>query len=180
MLGIFTLSFLLNGHDDLDLKVRQDEFDKLFELLNSCTVPTDGVQFVFVDTAEGRSVAVNLIFVQAVRFLVDSAPHAELAAAMGLSLGEAGDEDEESGDCEVQICLGDRVQVLEEIVDAPVQLADLFQNLTYSSDVVPFHRLDAEGEPLMLNTQAIVWVSASTFRIEEGWRIIDEEAGDMG
>ena len=162
MAKLHFLYFLLRDEsDDLVCEVRANECDRLRDaLINSGSSDVMSEFFVF-DTVEGRTVAINLAHVQAVRYLWDPTKFPS-------------DLKRDSG--AINICLRGRENALEEYTENPEQLSALFSTLDYGSDIEAFPSfLDEDGEELQLNAKEIVWVAAPSHLLKDGYHIIEED-----
>lgn len=142
---------------DLIVEVRKEEAERLRLMLDDCSARSSTTRFFVFDAVDGRSIAINLSDVQAVRFLwdpVDLPPDTKRAEGA------------------IQILLRGREAPLEEYPDSPEQLFDLFANLDYGPEIVPYPSFDdADGEPLQLNANEVVSVVAPTHLLSEGARL---------
>jgi hypothetical protein len=159
-----SLHFLLRGSaEDLTCEVRQDESDRVASILADNQAASNGPRFLWFKTLDGRSVAINMADVQAVRFLWDPA---------ALPPDAVRSEDL------VRILLRDRKEPLEEYTEDPDQLHNLFVNLELGPDVVAYPKFDdQDGEPLQLNPHEVVWISAPSHLLDEGARMVSEGEG---
>jgi hypothetical protein len=161
----FFLRFLLrNQEEDLIVEVREQQSDRLTQILDGLFDSPNCRQFFWFDTVDGRSIVLNLADVQAVRCLWDPA---------------AGPADSTRFDGGIQICLRGRAEVLEEYTEEPDQLFDLFTNLELGDARFPTFD-DVDGEPVYLNADEVVWISAPTHLIEEGRGMVAKEDGLPG
>jgi hypothetical protein len=72
MAKTYFLRFLIRDHaDDLIVEVRKEEATRLRLMLDDCSAPSSTTRFFVFDAVDGRSIAINLSDVQAVRFLWD-------------------------------------------------------------------------------------------------------------
>ena len=156
----YYLRFLIrNQSEDLLCEVRQGESSRLSSILDDVEWPFDTTRFFRFNTVDGRSVAVNLSDVQAVRFLWDPTPLPP---------------DTTRDDGEILISLRGRREPLKTYTDWPEQLAELFRDLELGPDLVAFPKFDDEdGEPLQLNAREIVWITAPAHIVE-----VDDLEGD--
>ena len=150
----YYLRFLIrNQSEDLLCEVRQGESSRLSSILDDVEWPFDTTRFFRFNTVDGRSVAVNLSDVQAVRFLWDPTPLPP---------------DTTRDDGEILISLRGRREPLKTYTDWPEQLSGLFMELDLAPDSVAFPKFDDEdGEPLQLNAREIVWITAPAHIVEE-------------
>lgn len=165
MAKLHFLNFLLRDQpNDLVCEVRAKECDRLRDALISRSSSEVMPDFFAFDTVDGRTVAINLAHVQAVRYLWDPAKFpSDLKRDSGI----------------INICLRGREKTLEEYTENPEQLTVLFSILENGSDVEAFPSfLDGDGEELQLNAKEIVWVAAPSHLLKEGHRIIEED-GDL-
>ena len=159
----YFLSFLICDQDDpLLCEVRKSESDRLASILAEAN-DSSLTEFFWFKTVDGKSIAINLRFVQVARFLWEPAESpSDTARNEGM----------------VYICLRGRHLPLETYTESPDRLFELFMNLQYGPDVVPFPKFDDEdGETLQLNAREVVWVMAPTHLIEEGEQMVIKEDG---
>lgn len=163
----YSIHFLIRDRENgkgITLPVRKGEQDRLRSILDGYSGDTNRLGFVWLDAIDGRSVAINLKYVQAVRYLWEpsSAP-----------------PDAVRFEGQVSIYLCGRAEPLVEGVADPVGLYDFFSNLQYGADIVAFpHFEDVDGETIQFNASEIMWVVAPKIVLDEGSEIIsNEEAG---
>jgi hypothetical protein len=149
--------------EDLVLGVRKDESDRLARILADSQTASNETQFVWLRCLDGKSVAINLAYVQAVRFLWEPV---ELAP------------DEVRSEDAVRILFRGRQAPLEDYTEDPDQLFELFNHLELGPDAVAWPKFDDEdGEPLQLNPHEVVWISAPSHLLDEGARMVSEGEG---
>ena len=150
----YYLRFLIrNQSDDLLCEVRKRESSRLSSILGNGEWPFDMTRFFRFDTVDGRSVAVNLADVQAVRFLWDPTPLPPDTTRDGGA---------------ILISLRGRSEPLKTYTDWSEQLAELFRDLELGPDLVAFPKFDDEdGEPLQLNAREIVWITAPAHIVKD-------------
>ncbi len=162
MAKLHFLYFLLRGKsEDLVCEVRANECDRLRNALFSSECSEAESEFFVFDTVEGRTTAINLAQVQAVRYLWNPAKFPT-------------DLKRDSG--AINICLRGRKETLEEYTENPEQLSALFSTLECATNIEPFPSFpDEDGEELQLNAKEIVWVAAPSHLLKKGYRIIEKD-----
>lgn len=165
MLKNYALVFFIRNQDCLRFNVRMKESNKLYELLDDESIPSDTIRFFTFDTTDKRKIAINLSDVQAVRFQWDSP----------FDVMDARPEDG-YGNGDVHIFLRGHTEPLEEYPDTPEALCDLFDSLTpIPLEVDPYCRYRVEGEPLVLSVKDVVWLAAPLSLYKEGERNLMKE-----
>jgi hypothetical protein len=164
MAKTYFLRFLIRNHaDDLMVEVRKEEATRLRLMLEDGSTPPRTARFFVFDAVDGRSIAINLSDVQAVRFLWDPV---------------ALPPDTKRAEGAIQILLRGRENPLEEYPDSPEQVFALFANLDYGPEIVPYPSFDdADGEQFQLNANEIVSVVVPTHLLSEGARLAAIEDG---
>jgi len=154
----FLLFLIRNQSSNLVFETRKQEAERLAKILDNAEPPSELMSFFWFNTLDGRSVAINLSDVQAVRFLWDPTD-----LPTDILRDEGG----------IRIYLRGRDKPLEEDTDDPDQLYDFFTNLEHGQNVVAYPKFDdVDGEPLQFNASEIVLVIAPTHLLDEGRRII--------
>lgn len=163
-----TLAFFLRGCKGKFFRVNEKEWERFEDrLLNPRGSSPGG--FAGFDTLDGKSVLVNLDYVQGVRFLWD--------ADIGVVLNEAANDENDGGRIEIQFADQPTIKANTE---TPEHLVDFFTNLEFGPEVVPYPAfLDEDGEWFYVNPSELVWVSASTEALDEGHEIA-AKAGGVG
>ena len=157
----FLRMLIRDEREDLIFEVRQADSDRLAELLSNQYEVGD-VHFFWFEAVDGRSVIVNLVDLQAVRFLWEPSK---------------GPSDLLRNEGAIQIKLRGRGKLLEEFTEAPEELFDLFTNLELGEGPPAFHSLvDVDGEPLVLNAREVVWIAAPQHLLDEGRQIVAKRA----
>lgn len=138
--------------DDLIVPVRKQIPERLETLLSADdSVP---VGFFWFDTLDGRSIALNLAWVQYVRILWDVAP---------------GIPDLVRSDDEMKIKLAGKPPVVEQYTETPENIYWLFVDLEQGEkDWVPF--TDCDGETMILRAAEVQWIDAALHVLAEGQR----------
>ena len=155
--------FLRNRTDDLIVEVRKQDADRLVERLGNDVGEVLRTGFFWFGTVDGRSIVINLEDVQGARILWDVTAHPPD------TLRHVG---------QVAIYLRGRASPIEDNTDNLESLYDLFTNLEYGPETVPFPRLiDEDDEPIYLNAREVVMVVAPTHLLQEGGRRIAIEDG---
>jgi hypothetical protein len=164
MVKKYFLRFLLRGQsNDLIVPVREGESTRLSEILSGMSQNPASVRFFWFETLTGRSFALNLAQLQAVRFLWEPS---ELPS------------DETRDDEGVELQFRDRANSVETFIDAPDQLFNLFTELEYGPDVIAYPEFeDEDGEGFQINPIELIWISAPTHILQEGKRMVDKEDG---
>ncbi|MDR1276906.1 MAG: hypothetical protein LBL72_11095 [Candidatus Accumulibacter sp.] len=160
----YFLRFLLRGQsNDLIVPVRKGESTRLNKILSDTDKDSASVRFFWFETLKGRSFALNLGELQAVRFLWDPS---ELPP------------DETRDDRVIELRFRDRAKSVEAFTEAPDRLFDLFTDLEYGPDAVPYPKFeDEDGEIFQINPVELIWISAPTHLLREGERMVNEENG---
>jgi hypothetical protein len=158
------LRFLIrNRKDDLIFEVRSQEADRLQQTLDQANGTSHSCEFFWFDTVDGQSVVLNLLYVQAVRFLwepVRNPPDLKIS------------------DGPVRIMLRDRSEPIEEYTEDFDLLYNMFTNLQYGPEIVAFSSfIDGDGELLQLNAKEVLWVVAPTHLLSEGASMIAKDEG---
>lgn len=155
------LRLLIRNQPDLIFEVSQEDSQRLET--NLYNLYSASLEFFCFDTLDGKTVVVNLSYIQAVRYLWDWLESAPVKAP------EANN---------IKICLRDRSEIIEASTDNKEALYDFFSNLQYGPEVVayPFF-YDEDGELFQFNANEICWVSAPTLLIEEGRELVAVEDG---
>ena len=158
------IRFLIrNQTDDLIVEVRKQVADRLASRLDANEGEVTRAGFFWFDTVDGRSIVLNLQDVQAVRLVWDIATHPS-------------DTVRYSG--ELCIHLRGRVAPIEDSTENLESLYDLFTNLEYGPETVPYPCLiDEDGEPIYLNAREVVMVIAPAHLLQEAGREIAREDG---
>ena len=159
----YYLSILLRDElDFISYQVDENECNRLRNVLSTRGNSTGMSDFFLFDTVPGRTVAMNLVQVQAVRYLWEAE-------------NVSSDSNEES--LAINIRLSGRAIPLEEYTEDPEPLYTLFSLLEYGSDEEAFPGfIDEDGELIQLNAKEIVWIDAPTHLIKEGRDISDKDA----
>ncbi|MBL8352801.1 MAG: hypothetical protein JNL87_21100 [Burkholderiaceae bacterium] len=163
MAKAYYLRFVLRERsEDLFVPVRKSESDRLeLALADACS---GDARFFVLDTLKGRTFALNLAEVQAVRFLWDPSILPP---------------DSTRDDGMIEVLLRGRAEPLEGGADDPAEVAAMFVMLDGGSEVGSFFGFqDEDGELLQLNPREVVWLAAPTHLLQ-GPRD-DLGAGDDG
>ena len=162
MTKTYHIRFLLkNQADDLIVEVRKSEADRLTERLATGAVMRTG--FFWFETVDGRSIALNLEDVQAVRFLWDmtSLP-----------------SDTVRYDGQLSIYLRGRATPIEDSTAHIEAVYDLFTNLEYGPETVPYPSIvDEDGELIYFDAREVVMVIAPIHMLQEAGRRIARADG---
>ena len=158
------LRFLIrNRADDLIVEVRKQIVDRLQLRLDSDASQAVRDGFFWFDTVDGRSIAINFEDVQAVRLLWDVAAHPS---------------DTVRYEGRTSIYLRGRAAPIEDNTENLESLYDLFTNLEYGPETVPYPSLiDEDGEPIYLDAREVVMVVAPIHLLQEAGREIAREDG---
>jgi len=158
MAQTFCLRLLLAGHDDLIYEVREPEAERLKRIL----AREDWAEHRFwFDTIDGRSVLVNLAYLQGVRYLWDF-----VMAPPDLRI---------SPDDDMRIALHGREVLSESPSEDPRDVYTLFCELELRLEKVTF--TDVDGEDFTLITEQIVYLTAPKEVVDEGRRRVEAEDG---
>lgn len=158
MAQTFHLRLLLEGRDDLIYEVRKPEAERLKRILAG---EDWSEQIFWFDTIDGRSVLVNLAYLQGVRYLWD--------AAM------APPDSRVSTDEDMRIALLGREVLSESPSEDPRDVYTLFWELELGLDKVNF--TDVDGEDFTLIARQIVYLTAPKQVVDEGRRQVESEDG---
>lgn len=146
------LRFLIRNMDDLIFEISQEDSQRLEILLNNLYASTS--QLFCSETPDGKTVVVNLSYVQAVRYLWE---RSESSPKKGREANN------------IKICLRNRPEIIESSTTNLEALYDFFSNLQYGPEVVAYPSFfDEDGELFQFNAREICWALAPTFLIEEG------------
>ena len=159
MAKTFHLRLLLAGHDDVVCEIRNAEAERLKSVLG-----TDASErnFFWFDTIDGRSIIVNLDYLQGVRYLWDVA-----AAPPDSRVNE--DED-------MHIALVDRELISETPSEDAREVYTLFWLLELGgNETVTFN--DVDGEEFTLVARQIVYLTVPKQIMDDGRREVAEEDG---
>lgn len=159
MARTFHLRLLLAGQDDLVCEVRNAEAERLKTILGA---DSSRRAFFWFDTIDGRSIIVNLDYLQGVRYLSDVA-----AAPPDSRVNE--DED-------MNIALLGREVISEVPSEDPKEIYMLFWLLELGGDKhVTF--IDVDGEDFTLVARQIVYLTVPKQVMDDGRREVAEEDG---
>jgi hypothetical protein len=155
------LRFLIRGQPkDLIVGVRENESDRLRHVLSSDDTNPASVRFFWFDLIDGRSMAINLAEMQAVRYLWDPSEHPP---------------DDTRSEELIKLLFRGSTKPVEAYTDEPDQIFDFFANLQHGPEVVAYPVFnDEDGEPFQVNPVELVWISAPTHLLREGQRLIAE------
>jgi hypothetical protein len=158
------ICFLIrNRADDLIVEVRKEIIERLQLRLDSDASRALDGGFFWFDTVDGRSIAINFEDVQAVRLLWDVAAHPS-----------------DTVRCEghISIYLRGRAAPIEDNTEDLESLYDLFTNLEYGPETVPYPCLiDEDGEAIYLDAREVVMVVAPSHLLQEAGRQLAREGG---
>lgn len=156
MAQTFHLRLLLEGQDDLIYEVRKSEADRLKRILAG----ENWADLMFwFDTIDGRSVIVNLAYLQGARYLWDVAP--------------APPDSRVSADDHMRIALRGRQVISEWPSEDSKDVYTLFWELELGLEKVTF--TDVDGEDFTLIAHQIVYLTAPKEVIDEGRRLVEGE-----
>jgi len=158
------IRFLIrNQADDLIVEVRKQEADRLAERLDNGVGEVVRSGFFWFDTVDGRSIAINLEDVQAVRFLWDVA---------------ALPSDTVRYDGQLSVYLRGRAAPIEDNTEHLEDVHDLFTNLEFGPETVPYPSLiDEDGELIYFDAREVVMVVAPAHMLQDAERRIASEDG---
>lgn len=152
-----------NRADDLIVEVRKQIVDRLQLRLDSDASAAVRDGFFWFDTVDGRSIAINLEDVQSVRLLWNVAAHPS---------------DTVRYEGNTNIFLRDRAAPIADNTENLESLYDLFTNLEYGPETVPYPSLiDEDGELIYLDAREVVMVVAPIHVLQEAGREIAREDG---
>lgn len=159
MIETHHIRFLIrNRSDDLIVEVRKQEVDRLQTRLGSGSGEMVRSGFFWFDTVDGRSIALNLEDVQAVRFLWDMA-----------SLPS----DTIRYDGQLSVYFRGRAAPVEDNTEHVEDVYDLFTNLEHGPDTVPYPNIvDEDGELIYFDAREVVMVIAPSHMLQDGERRI--------
>lgn len=158
MAQTFHLRLLLEGRDDLIYEVREPEAERLKRILAS---EDGGQHFFWFDTIDGRSVLVNLTYLQGVRYLWDIAaapPDWRVSADDGMNIALLG-----------------KAVLTETPSEDPKDVYTLFWELELGMERVTF--TDVDGEAFTLIARQIVYLTAPKQVVDDGRRQVESEDG---
>lgn len=157
------IRFLIKDQADLIVEVRKREADRLAKRLHDAVGESAREGFFWFDSVDGRSIAINLQDVQAVRLLWDLA---ELPP------------DTKRHDDQLSVYLRGRAVPIEDNPENFDDVYDLFTNLEFGPETVIYPKLiDEDGEPIYFDAREIVMVVAPTEMLQEAGRRIAREDG---
>lgn len=164
MAKTYHIRFLIrNKTDDLIVEVRKQVADRLEDCFRNATGIEEGPGFFWFDSVDGRSIAINLEDVQAVRLLWDFAESPPDTARY---------------DGQFSVYLRGQESPIQDNPDTFDDVYDLFTNLEFGSGTVPFPSIiDEDGEPVYFNAREIVMVVAPSDLLQEAARRIAREDG---
>lgn len=154
----YSLRFIFHGHKDQVFVVTKKEADRLA----LCLLDSHNNSGMFLlSSRNGLSVAINLNFVQGVRFLWD--------VDFGAINKAAATSTKEKMSVGISICLHGKDELLEVESDDYDQVYDFFINLEYPLNIIRYVNFDDEdGEAIFLNKKEIVWLSVPSSMIKKG------------
>lgn len=151
MLRLHYLRLLVRDQEDLIFEVAAEESERL-RLRLAAADEKDVRGFHWFNTADDRSVVINLDRLQAVRFLWDVTPTRP---------------DPQPASSEIRIKLIGKEPVVEDYTEDPEDIYDLFTHL--ESDLSPWPSfLDMDGEMMFLRADQVEWIIAPKHVIEQG------------
>lgn len=158
------IRFLMRSQaKDLIFEVRQKDCERLEHLLLNAHGDVEDKGFFWFDSLDGRSIAINLRYVQGVRFIWDRA---------------ALPSDIKYYDGPTRIFLSGRTDAIEDDTENLEELYDFFTNLEYGPGTVPYPCLvDEDGEMIYFDANEVVMVSAPAHLVQKGGRLIAKEDG---
>jgi hypothetical protein len=155
---------LLFSEQNLDsiFEVRQQEEARIKAFLDSDNYGLSVDRFLWFETVDGKSIIVNLRFLQAIRYIWESAEApSDLLHCEGM----------------IEIYFRGREKPLREYTERPDILHDFFTDLEQGKDVVAFPVFeDADGELIQLNPSEIVRIEAPSHLLDEGLEIIKKDS----
>ena len=163
MVRRFYLRFILNYlTEDLVFEVREKESDRLQSILDNRNNPISNEDFFFwFNTIDGRSVILNLRYLQVVRYLWDAS-------------GSIPDVLHYEGP--IKVFLRGRKNPLELTTEDYDILYDFFANLEHGTDRVPCpYFIDIDGEIIQFNPSEIIFVESPSYILLEGKQKVESE-----
>lgn len=159
MAQTFHLRLLLAGQDDLVCEIRTAEADRLKNILGA---DSSHVSFFWFDTIDGRSIIVNLDYLQGVRYLWD--------------IAAAPPDSRVNDDQSMHISLVGRELISEPPSEDPKEMYTLFWLLELGgNENVTFN--DVDGEDFTLVARQIVYLTVPKQVMDDGRREVAEEDG---
>lgn len=160
MAPTFYMRFLLVGEEeDLIFEVRKGESERLRKKL----ADRDPEGFFWFDGIDGRSIIVNLAYLQGVRFLWDMVP--------------APPNERLNPEEELQIKFRGKKVLSEYPSEHASEVYSLFSTLEMGEPEVIAYE-DVDGEMFHIVPAEVVWITASKRVLDEGSREIRAEDGD--
>lgn len=149
--------FMRDRPDCMVFPIRQGEADRLETVLDKDPPPfSDETRFFWFDTIDGRSVAINLAYLQAVHYLWDAAPY-------------PADDVRSAEDQDIELLFRGKSEPLHLETDEPAQLHDFFADLERGPEEVPYPKFeDGDGETIQINPRELVWAIAPKELVTEG------------
>lgn len=159
MAQTFFIRLILVGHADLLCEVREADSDRLQRVLDS---DNQAASFFWFDTIDGRSVIVNLAYLQGARFLWDVA--------------SAPPDSRRSDDHLMHIVLSGQDPISESPSEDPSEVYTLFWLLELGGRRVVTYN-DADGEDFAIVADQIVYISAPKDIVDLGRKMVEDEGG---
>ena len=157
----FLKLFLRGEFDTLIVEVREQETDRLHDIVDRLSGDPAQSEFFWFDTVDGKSFAINLSLLQAVHFLWDPTPLPP---------------DPTRYEGPIVIALRERKQTIDTDTASPEQVFAFFIELEHGPEMVPFPGFeDEDGETLLVRASEIAYVMAPLHLIEEGRLIVRGE-----
>lgn len=174
----FLVFVVRNYKTNLSFQVSLGTSERLAGILEDRDWQSPG--FFQFETMDGRTVAINLEQVQAIRYLWEPFPVTYADVTTDEEKGGTEDEDgDEDGDGDtVSIYLRDSETPISTYPPYPEELYDFFaalESAPQSQRFPAFH--DEDGELLQINAREIVWATAPTHLIDED--VISPIEGDI-
>ncbi len=159
----FLKFFLRDEAEPLIVEVPEQEATRFTDALN--WLGNEGPPFFCFESVDGRSLAVNMSFVQAAHLLWEPA---------------AAPSDRLWHDGPIVIALRGREEPVETGVSSPAEVLSLFLELEAGLEASPFTSLeDEDGELLILNRSEIVFATVPSHALSEGRRMAEDDLDDL-
>jgi len=164
----YTIWLFFRGQADYAYEVSQDDYERLAGWLNN---PDDMGRFFWFSSSNGYNIAINLDYLQAVRFLWD--PDYE-----ALGIGHVIDDVERTEKSGITVSLVNQTDFLHLNSQNPDRVYDFFTELEYGYKTIPYPSfIDEDGESIYISSKELVWISAPSSMLEEGHQMVIERDG---
>lgn len=147
--------------DDSIFEIREQEENRIRSWFDNADSESSNDSFFWFETVDGKSVIVNVKYLQAIRYLWEATE-----APSDLLRSEE----------PIVIYLNGRQEPLREPWGRPVSLYDFFSSLEHGREIVVFPYFeDEDGEFIQFNPAEIVRIEAPSHLIAEGLKEIESE-----